>query len=66
MVKSKRVRWMGLAGCMEVMRSAYRISFGKPEGKRPLINLSIDGMIIIKWHLEKHIGRCRLDLSGSI
>jgi hypothetical protein len=35
MVKSRRKRWEGHVARME-KRNAYRISMGKPEGKRPL------------------------------
>jgi hypothetical protein len=36
MVKSRRMRWAGHVARMGEKRSAYRISVGKPEGKRPL------------------------------
>jgi hypothetical protein len=35
-IKSRRTRWVGHTGCMEVMRNAYKISFRKCERKRPL------------------------------
>jgi hypothetical protein len=35
------------------MRSAYNILVGKPEGKRPLGRLGIDGKIILECILEK-------------
>ena len=30
-------------------REVYRILVGKPEGKRPLGNLGVDGWIILGW-----------------
>jgi hypothetical protein len=36
MTKSRRMRWPGHIGLMGEKRDAYRISVGKPEGKRPL------------------------------
>jgi hypothetical protein len=36
MIKSRRVRWAGHVARMGEKRNAYRISVGKPEGKRPL------------------------------
>jgi hypothetical protein len=35
-IKLRRVKWVGHVTCMGEMRNAYRISVGKPEGKRPL------------------------------
>ena len=34
-------------------RVAYRVSVGKPEGKRPLGRLGIDGRIILRWIFRK-------------
>jgi hypothetical protein len=34
--------------CMEWMREAHKIVVGKPEGKRPLGRLGIDGWIILQ------------------
>jgi hypothetical protein len=36
MIKSKRMRWTGHVARIGEKRNAYRISVGKPEGKRPL------------------------------
>jgi hypothetical protein len=35
-IKSRRMRWAGIAARMGEKRNAYRILVGKPEGKRPL------------------------------
>ena len=35
-LKSRRLRWAGHVVHMEQTRNAYRVSVGKPEGKRPL------------------------------
>jgi hypothetical protein len=36
MIKPRRMRWTGHVARMGEKRNAYRISVGKPEGKRPL------------------------------
>jgi hypothetical protein len=36
MIKARRVRLVGHVALMGLKRNAYRISVGKPEGKRPL------------------------------
>jgi hypothetical protein len=38
---------------MRAKRNAYRISVGKPEGKRPLGNQDIREWIKLKWILER-------------
>jgi hypothetical protein len=45
------MRWAGHVACMGGMRNAYKILVGKPEGKRPLRRLGIDGSIILGWML---------------
>jgi hypothetical protein len=35
-IKSRRLRWARQVACMGESRCAYRISVGKPEGRRPL------------------------------
>ncbi|KAJ4449920.1 hypothetical protein ANN_01327 [Periplaneta americana] len=35
-IKSRRLRWAGHVTCMGESRNAYRVLFGRPEGKRPL------------------------------
>jgi hypothetical protein len=34
---------------MRGMRNIYRILVDKPEGKRPLEGLDVDGRIILEW-----------------
>jgi hypothetical protein len=34
-IKSRRIRWAGLAACMREERKVYRVLVGKPGGKRP-------------------------------
>ena len=50
-LKSRRPRWAGHVACMEQSRNAYRVSVGKPEGKRLL------GRPRLKWE-----GNIRMDL----
>jgi len=35
-IKSRRMRWAGHVARMEEGRGVYRVSVGKPEGRRPL------------------------------
>ena len=35
-IKSRRMRWAGHVARMEEERGVYRVSVGKPEGRRPL------------------------------
>jgi hypothetical protein len=35
-IKSRRMKWEGHVARMGEKRNAYRLLFGKPEGKRPL------------------------------
>jgi hypothetical protein len=52
MIKSRMMRWAGYVARMGEKRNAYRILVGKPEGKRQLEDLDIDGRIILKWMLD--------------
>jgi hypothetical protein len=38
---------------MGEMRNAYSILVGKPEDKRPLEDLTVNGRIILEWILGK-------------
>jgi hypothetical protein len=40
------MRWVGHTVHIGEMRNTYKILVGKPEGKRPLKNLGVDGRII--------------------
>jgi hypothetical protein len=45
----------------EINEKYFKISVGKPEGKRELEDLGLEGRIRLKW-VEC---RCKLDSSGS-
>ena len=47
-IKSRRMRWaVHVAGVGEG-RGAYRVLGGRPDGRRPLQDLAVDGKIILK------------------
>ena len=43
------MRWAGHVARMGEERGVYRVLVGKPEGKRPLRRLGVDGWIILGW-----------------
>ena len=53
-IKSRRMRWAGHVARMGEEREVYRVSLGKPEGKRPL------GRRRHRW-----VDNIRMDLPGS-
>jgi hypothetical protein len=52
------MRWKGHVAGMEEVINAYKIPFGKPEGKRLLQDLGVDGKIILKRHSNKDDSIC--------
>ena len=42
------MRWAGLVDRTGERTAAYRVLLGKPEGKKPLEGLGVDGRIILK------------------
>jgi len=50
------MRWAGHAARMRERRGVYRVLVGKPEGKRRLGDLDIDGRIILQWIFMKWVG----------
>jgi hypothetical protein len=50
------MRWAGHAALMGERTCACRILVGKPEGKRPLGEPSLDERIVLKWMFEKWDG----------
>ena len=48
-IKSRRMRWAGHVARMGEERGVYRVLVGKPEGRRPLGDLGVDGWIILGW-----------------
>jgi hypothetical protein len=47
-VKSRRTRLVELAARMGNMRNTCKILVGKPEGKNHLVDLGVDGRIILQ------------------
>jgi len=45
-IKSRRMKWAGHVVPMGEERGVYRV-LGKPEGKRPLGRLGVDGWVIL-------------------
>jgi hypothetical protein len=41
----------------EEMNNMYNILVGKPEGKRPLERLGVDGRVMLEWILWKYGGK---------
>jgi len=44
-----RMRWAEHVARMGEERGVYRVLVGKPEGRRPLGDLAVDGRIILGW-----------------
>jgi hypothetical protein len=47
-IKVRRMRWAGHVVRMGEVRGAYNILVGRPEGRRYLEDLGIDGRITLK------------------
>jgi hypothetical protein len=52
-IKSRRMRFAGHVARIGEMINTFNISVEKPERKRPLEDLAVDGRIILKWNLGK-------------
>jgi len=52
-IESTMLRWVGHVACRGEVRSVYKIFVGKPEGKRPLGRLGVDGRITLRWTLGR-------------
>ena len=46
-IKSRRMRWAGHVARMGEERGVYRVLVGKPEERRPLGDLGVEGWIIL-------------------
>jgi hypothetical protein len=60
-IKSRKMRWVGHVARMGEGRKVYRVSVGKPEGKRPRRRWE-DG---IKMELREIGWGCTMDSPGS-
>jgi len=50
------MRWVGHVARMGEGRGVHRVLVEKPEGKRPLGDLDVDGRIILRWIFGKWEG----------
>ena len=65
-MKLKIMRWAGHVAHMRRRRGAYRVSVGKPEGRRQLERPRRRWRVVLKWIFRKGAGRGHgLDLPGS-
>jgi hypothetical protein len=55
-IKSGKMRWPGHVERVEERIDPYRLLVAKPEGKRPLGRVNVDGNIILKLILQKWDG----------
>jgi hypothetical protein len=56
----RRMIWAG-----HVARVIYRVLFGKPEEKRPLLRPGLDGRIILRWIFRKWVVGAWTELIAS-
>jgi hypothetical protein len=49
MIKPRKIRWAEHVARMREIRNSYKISVGRPEGKRPSADLGVDRRITLKW-----------------
>jgi hypothetical protein len=52
-IKSRRMRWAGHVACVGDRKGVYRLSVGRPEGKRPIGNPCCRWEDNIKTHLQE-------------
>jgi len=51
--KRRIMKWAGHVGGMGEKRGVYRVLVGKPERKRPVGEIGVDGRIILKCIVKK-------------
>jgi len=66
------MRWAGHVARMGDKKMVYMVLVGKPEGKRPLGDLGVDGWIILGWISRRWyvgmltgLGRPRIGTGGG-
>jgi hypothetical protein len=52
-IKARRMRWAGHVALLEEVRNTYSLLVVKPEGRRQLGRLGVDGRITLGWILGK-------------
>jgi hypothetical protein len=59
MIKSRRMRWTGHVARLEKKRNAYKVLFGKPEGKVPIRRLQNrweDNIKVVQMQIKYRMG----------
>ena len=71
-IKSRRMRWAGHVALMGEERGVYRVLVGKPQGRRTLGDLGVDGWIILgcisrRWDVGiwTRLGWSRIETGGG-
>jgi hypothetical protein len=65
-IKSRRMKWVGVVASTGNASNAYRILIGKTEGKRPFRRPMTRWEVNIRMNLKENgVGRCGPDSSGS-
>ena len=64
-LKSRRMRWVGLVACMGKRISVYKVLVENPEGKNHLEDPGVGGRIILRWIFKNWDVGYGLDCSGS-
>jgi hypothetical protein len=57
------MKWAGHVTCSGDKRNIYRVLVGKSEGRKPFGRVGIEGMMILKWILQR-MGDSGLDCCG--
>jgi hypothetical protein len=52
-IKSRKMRWAEHIPRLGEGRVVYMVLVGSPEGKRPLGDPGVDGMIVLRWIFNK-------------